>query len=431
MFVFYFLYFLFAPTFAYAYLDPGTGSLLLYSLVGIATTLAFALKGVFYNLKEKLFNKDVKQTENYKFGIVFHSEGGKYFHVFQPIIEELCKRGVSSTYITPDEKDPAFEFKNDLFKVLNPGNEMMTISYMNNLQADVVISTTPHFDIYMWKRSKNVKKYVHFYHAPTGSDFYEKYALSFYDIIFSVGSFTEKGQRALDIKRKLPQKQYFNIGCTYYDYMLKEYESTDYKSDGKTILYAPTWGYERSSFFSSGQTIMKKLLAAGYNVIFRPHPQFFVSHVNEYNAFLEEIKKCPNYENFSVDTNKTPIVSMKKSDLLLTDFSGVLFDYAYLSEKQVLLLNVQNACNGYEAEEMIPLNADFDIPASKSLAHQLNEEESENIEKAVSYWLSNKEDNKEKIRLFRHENIYNFGKAGAAAADAIIQIQKSLTTEEK
>ena len=112
-------------------------------------------------------------------------------------------------------------------------------------------------------------------------------------------------------------------------------------------------------------------------------------------------------------------------------FSGVLFDYAYLSEKQVLLLNVKNASGGYEAEEMITMACDFDIPASKALAHQLNEEETENIEDTVKYWLANKADNKEKIRKFRDENIYNFGKAGAAAAEAIIQIQKNLTSEVK
>lgn len=413
----------------FLYLDPGTGSLLLYSLVGIATTLAFALKGVFYNLKEKLFNKGVKVTSQNKYGIVFHSEGGKYFHVFQPIVEELCKRGVPSVYITPDEKDPAFDLKNELFNVINPGNEMVTISYMNNLQADVVISTTPHFDIYMWKRSKNVKRYVHFFHAPTGSDFYEKYALSFYDIIFSVGSFTQKGQSALDEKRKLPQKQYYNVGCTYYDYMLKEYKDCTAVSDGKTILYAPTWGYERSSFFSSGVTIMKELLASGFNVIFRPHPQFFVSHIKEYNAFLEESKKWENNQNLSIDTNKTPIESMKKSDLLITDFSGVLFDYAYISEKQVLLLNVKNASGGYEAEELIPLKVDYDIPASLDLAHQLTSEESDNISQTVQKYLAAKQDNSEKIRKFRDENCYNFGSAGAAAAEAIIEIQKSILAE--
>ena len=113
---------------------------------------------------------------------------------------------------------------------------------------------------------------------------------------------------------------------------------------------------------------------------------------------------------------------MKKSDLLLTDFSGVLFDYAYLSEKQVLLLNVKNACNGYEAEEMLPLNVDFDIKASKELAHQLTEEEMNNIAQTVKNYLASKNDNKEKIRKFKDQNIYNFGNAGKAAADALIKI---------
>ena len=427
MHVFYLLYFFFAPTFAYAYLDPGTGSLLLYSLIGIGTTLLFALKGVFYNLKGLFSKKNAKTLDDKKYGIVFHSEGGKYFHIFQPVIEELCKRGVSSVYITPDEKDPAFNIQNDLFKVINPGNEMVTISYMNNLKADIVVSTTPHFDIYMWKRSKGVKHYTHIFHSPTGVDFYEKYALSFYDSIMSVGPFSEKGQTALDEKRKLNQKKYYNVGLTYYDYMLKEYNSgTVEPTDGKTILYAPAWGYERSSFFSGGVEIMKKLLEADYNVIFRPHPQFFVSHIKEYNAFIEESKKWKNSQNLSIDTNKTPIASMKKSDIMLTDFSGVLFDFSYITERQVLLLNVKNASNGYEAEEMIPLGVDFDIPASKTLAHQLSEEETQNIVETVNHYLTNKDDNRDKIRKFRDENMLNFGNAGSACAEAIISIQSSL-----
>ena len=418
-----------APFFAYAYIDPGTGSLLLYSLIGIATTLIFALKGLFYAIRDKLFTKGLKISEENKFGIVFHSEGSKYFHVFLPVIEELCKRKVPSVLITPDANDSAFEFKNDYFRVINPGNEMVTISFMNNIHADLVISTTPHLDIYMWKKSKNVKKYIHLFHSPTGSDFYEKYALSFYDIIFSVGNFNEKGQKELDNKRNLPQKQYYNIGCTYYDYMLKEYKEYSTNSDGKTILYAPTWGYERSSFFSCGQEIMKKLLEAGYKVIFRPHPQFFVSHIKEYSKFLEEIKKAPNFNNFSIDTNKTAIISMKKSDLLLTDFSGVLFDYAYLSEKPILLLNVSNAYYGYEAEEMIPLSCEFDIPASKTLAHQLTNDEVQEISQTVKKYLTEKSNNTNKIQSFRNENIYNFGSAGEAAALAIIKIHENLLEE--
>ena len=35
------------------YLDPGTGSLLLYAIVGITTTVLFALRGFWYSLRGK------------------------------------------------------------------------------------------------------------------------------------------------------------------------------------------------------------------------------------------------------------------------------------------------------------------------------------------------------------------------------------------
>ena len=120
---------------------------------------------------------------------------------------------------------------------------------------------------------------------------------------------------------------------------------------------------------------------------------------------------------------------MRKADLMITDFSGVLFDFAYITERQVLLLNVENASGGYEAEEMIPLKIDFDINASKTLAHQLSKEETQNIVETVGKYLASKQDNQEKIRKFREENIFNFGNAGSAAADAIISIQKSIIGE--
>ena len=426
MFLFYIFYFILMPSFCFAYLDPGTGSLLIYALVGIATTLVFALKNVFYNIRNLFSKNKIKSSEEY--GIVFYSEGKKYFHIFKSIINELINEKIKFTYITSDVDDPIFQYKSEYVNPMSFSSEMKTISFLNCIKADVIISTTPHLDIYMWKKSKNVKKYIHIFHAPTGIDFYEKYALSFYDIIFSVGTFTEIGQKSLDEKRHLPQTQYYNIGCTYYDYMLKEYnekksELSYIKSkDKKTILYAPTWGKNRSSFFSSGIDIMSHLLEKGFDVIFRPHPQFYISHVKELNDFIE---KFSHFENLTIDNEQTPVLSMIKSDLLITDFSGVLFDYAYLSEKPVLLLNVSTALDGYEAEELQPLNSSFDINASLELAHQLSEDEIKRIDSFVIDILNNP-NTKEKIKEFKEKNIFNFGNAGKKAAEQIINIYNNL-----
>ena len=136
-------------------------------------------------------------------------------------------------------------------------------------------------------------------------------------------------------------------------------------------------------------------------------------------------EKFSHFENLTIDNEQTPVLSMIKSDLLITDFSGVLFDYAYLSEKPVLLLNVSTALDGYEAEELQPLNSSFDINASLELAHQLSEDEIKRIDSFVIDILNNAK-TKEKIKDFKEKNIFNFGNAGKKAAETIIQIYNNL-----
>lgn len=419
---FYLLFFLFFPSFLFAYLDPGTGSLLLYALVGIGTSLWFLLRGVFYQLSSLLFARNNIRTKN-KYGIVFYSEGAKYWQVFYPVIEQLLSQKIACTYITCEKDDPAFQLQNADFTALCPGTEMFTIAFMNKIEADIVVSTTPHLDVYMWKRSKKVKKYIHIFHAPTGVDFYEKYALSFYDIIFSVGEFIENAQKYLDKVRGLPDKTYYNVGCTYYDYMHEKLQTLKRTTKDKTILYAPTWGLKRSSFFTNGIPIMQRLLDAGFRVIFRPHPQFFVSHKKELENFKNQFS---HYKTLTIDIAASPLQAMIDSDILISDFSGIVFDFAYLFERPVFLTLPPSSVKGYEAEEL-PADIQWDIPATQQIAHELSENEINHIDDYISDVLKQEQNYKNRIAEFK-KNIFNFCTAGPSAARAISDIHTSLRT---
>lgn len=417
---FYFLFFLFFPSFLFAYLDPGTGSLLLYALVGIGTSLWFLLRGVFYQLSSLLFARNNIRTKN-KYGIVFYSEGAKYWQVFYPVISQLLSQKIACTYITCEKDDPAFQLQNTDFTALCPGTEMFTIAFMNKIEADIVVSTTPHLDVYMWKRSKKVKKYIHIFHAPTGVDFYEKYALSFYDVIFSVGEFIENAQKYLDKARGLPDKTYYNVGCTYYDYMHEKLQTLKRTTKTKTILYAPSWGLKRSSFFTNGISIMQRLLDAGFRVIFRPHPQFFISHKKELENFKNQFA---HYQSLTIDTAPSPLQAMLDSDILISDFSGIVFDFAYLFERPVFLTLPPSSVKGYEAEEL-PADIQWDIPATQQVAHELSENEINHIENYISDVLEQEQNYKNRIAEFK-KNIFNFYMAGHSAARAISDIHTSL-----
>ncbi|MCL1889032.1 MAG: hypothetical protein FWF99_00815, partial [Desulfovibrionaceae bacterium] len=94
------------PSQALAYLDPGTGSMLVSALVGLAATLFFLLKSSWYkllSLSYRLLGQSPPQSPG---GLVFYSEGRQYWTTFQPVLEELEARGEAVLYLSSDEQDP-------------------------------------------------------------------------------------------------------------------------------------------------------------------------------------------------------------------------------------------------------------------------------------------------------------------------------------
>lgn len=402
------------------YLDPGSGSLLLYALIGIMATLFFSLKGVWYRFKSVFsLGKGEQLIPLHLPPLVIHSEGSKYWQVFQPLIKELDRMNIPCAYVTPQREDfdLASQYKS-IVPVL-PGNEMATIAYMNRIKTDYVVTTTPHLDVYMLKRSPRVKKYIYLFHAPTSIDVYEKYAFNRYDIMLCPGDFVEKYIRELEEKRNLPEKECISVGCTYYDYMLEEMnelEATE-KGEAQTILYAPTWG-TRSSILKYGVGIIEILAEKGNDVIFRPHPQYYVSHPELIEDVEKQIKKFPN---ITIDNNRTGMLSMAKSDLMITDLSGIIFDFAYLYEKPVILIDVDLDLKAFEGGD---LSESWNTINSEELSRVVTGVDLENISTIIEDTIENSNKIKEKNRNHRNRNLSHFGKAGVAASNAIIEIME-------
>jgi hypothetical protein len=416
---FYFgLFILFAPP-AYAYLDPGTGSLLLYAIVGIAATVLFAIRNLWYTVKGKVFLAGAASTSAGIPDIVFHSEGGNYWQVFAPVIEALSREGVACAYVTPDPADPGLACNFPHVTAMRPGGNLATIAWMNAARAGMVVSTTPHLDVYMLKRSKRVRKYIHLFHAPTSVAFYEKYAFDWYDGLLTVGPFQDAGIRELERKRGTPVKELLPTGCTYFDFMQGEISRIPAGGDSApVVLYAPAWG-TRSSVLTHGTGVIDTLVSAGIKVLFRPHPQFYVSHVD----LIRDIeKRLAETDLVEIDRGRTPLRSMARADVLITDLSGILFDYACLFARPILLANSDAAPGGQEGEDMSGII--WDVSASRELCYGLVEGLGALPElvgrartSAGEYW--------QKARGFRDRSFYNFGEAGPAAARNILAAFRS------
>lgn len=401
------------------YLDPGTGSLLLYAIVGITTTVLFALRGFWYSMRSKLFlgkKGAVKEMP----GLVFQSEGGKYWQVFQPVLKVLDKYDIKYGFVTPDKNDPVFTSGLKNVVAVCPGKELMTLSYMNRIKARIVVSTTPQLDVYMLKRSKHVGKYVHLFHAPADIGMYEMYAFDNYDVILCAGAYQKEALRSIEKNRHEKAKELLDTGCTYYDYMLEELKKLPQKQDeGLTVLYAPAWG-ERSSVVKYGTAVIDRLAEAGIRVIFRPHPQMYVSDKETIAAVEEKIKGNSLIE---LDRNRTAAASMARSHAMVTDISGVIFDYVLLFEKPIFLVNAEYNLGGYDVID-IDGGKVWDVDKSKEITRIIKPEEIQNLVSIVKSEMGNSDVYRDKIRKIKDEEIYNFGHAGETAAAQLVEMIK-------
>ena len=401
------------------YLDPGTGSLLLYAIVGITTTVLFALRGFWYSLRSKVFmgkKGAVKEMPD----LVFQSEGGKYWQVFQPVLKALDKYDVKYGFVTSDRNDPVFTSGLKNVVAVCPGKELMTLSYMNRIKARVVVSTTPQLDVYMLKRSKHVGRYVHLFHAPADIGMYEMYAFDNYDTLLCTGPYQKDAIRSIEKNRHEKAKELLDTGCTYYDYMLEELKKLPQKRDeGLTVLYAPAWG-ERSSVVKYGTAVIDRLVEAGIRVIFRPHPQMYVSDKETIAAVEAKIKGNSLIE---LDKNRTAAASMARSHAMVTDISGVIFDYAFLFEKPIFLVNAEYNLGGYDVID-IDGGRVWDLDKSKEITRIIKPEEIQNLAGIVKSEIGNADIYRDKIRRIKNEEIYNFGHAGEAAAKQLVEMLK-------
>ncbi|MBR3515542.1 MAG: CDP-glycerol glycerophosphotransferase family protein [Lachnospiraceae bacterium] len=316
------------------YIDPGTGSMLFAALIGIFSTLLFFFQKLWIKFKFVLSGGRIKdKTSDEKLPYVIFSEGKSYWNVFKPVCEEFEKRGIDCEYYTADEKDPALEqgYKHVHTTFIGDGNK--AFARLNLLNARVLLATTPGLEVYQWKRSKNVGKYVHIFHSLDEGTAYRMFGLDFYDSVLLVGDFQERYIRKLEELRGIPQKDLQVVGCTYMDGLLarrdKEGEAKQEKKQ-RTVLLAPSWG-EISVLNRYKEKLIDALLATDYKVVVRPHPQSFKVEMDILQPLMD---KYGDKVEWNRDADNFDILN--RSDILISEFSSVVFDFAFVFDKPVL-----------------------------------------------------------------------------------------------
>lgn len=394
------------------YLDPGTGSLLFSIIMGFVTASFFVAKGLFYKLRTRLGGSSTAQSA--QTGLVIYSEGKQYATTFRPILAELACRGIPCLYLSSDKSDPLLTPLATSIQTRCIGNGYAAWGYLNSLQADVCLMTTPGLDVLQIKRSRNVRHYSHIIHSPTDKAFNRPYSFDYFDSVFICGQHQRQTLQYLEQLRHSQCKTFYLTGCVYYDELYPNWKMQPARTKAQPlrVLVAPTWG-KNGLLTRYGAPLLEKLMQAGLQVVIRPHPQSMVSE----SALLQQLRsQLESYPNLEWDERPDPLVAMADSDVLLSDISGIVFDYAFLTEKPVVTLDFVADKRGFEANDL-PYEP-WELRVLDIVGRRVRVEELPRLPAILAEEVGNPQ-RIAAIRQLRQESVVNFAQAAASVVDQL------------
>ncbi len=398
------------------YIDPGTGSMLFSILIGAAATLFFVAKAAWIKLKILLSGKKDGSgivDASYKTYVIYN-EGNQYWNVFKPVADEFEKRKIPLMYYTSSKTDPIFEQKYEFVTSEYIGEGNTAFAKLNMLSAGFVLMTTPGLQVYQLKRSKSVKHYSHVLHMPNDATTYRLFGLDYFDSVLLTGDYQKDDIRTLEKNRGINSKDLVTVGCSYLDVLSEKINSIPAEENHVfTVLVSPSWG-EVGVLKRFGERLLDPLAATGWKIIVRPHPQSKKSEADMLKRLEERYKDNANVE---WDYNRDNIYSMKKADIMISDFSGIVFDYTFLCNKPVMYVNTDMDLRPYDAYDLNKQLWQFSV--LEKMGIKLEEKDFANIKEVIQN-ASDSPELAEQRKIAKETAWMNIGKAGEKIADYMI-----------
>jgi len=350
--------------------------------------------------------------------LVFYALTSGQYKYYKTIIEYLLEHSdITIHYLTNDSNDAVFQHQNPQLIPYYAGQHK-TISLMLKLDADILVTTVPDLQSFHMKRSiVREIEYIHTFHAFTSVHLiYREKAYDYFDTIFCTGSHQVIELRRREELAKLPKKKLLKIGYGVFD-QLAESHVPGAENEKPRILIAPSWQAE-NIMESCIEPILDNLLDKGYEIVVRPHPQYvrlfpermkeLVDNYSEYVGRGEVIFELDFSSNFSIFS----------SDILITDWSAISYEFAYCTLKPCVFINTPMKIMNpnYKKYGLEPL----DISLRDRVGISVDMDDLGTLPEAITGLLADKDGYRDQIKITLLHYLYNPGRSGEAGGKYII-----------
>jgi YidC/Oxa1 family membrane protein insertase len=359
-------------------------------------------------------------------GLVFYAlTGGQYKYYKNTIDYILENSDIIIHYLTNDPDDKVFEIVNKNLKAYY-ASERKTISLLLRLDCDIFVTTVQDLQTYHLKRSIARKdiEYIHIPHGPASLHLTAREAAyDHFDTFFCVGPHQANELRQREEMAGLPKKTLVKAGYGLYDQLVQLYAQMPPKTDIRPqILIAPSWQPDNILDICI-VPMLSSLLNNGWRIIVRPHPQniqVFPEIISDLALqYADEIKSG----ELKIDTDFLSNESIFTSDIIITDWSGIAFEFGFTTLKPAIFINTP-------MKVLNPNYKDYDLPVLDLVLRDimgisLDVDDVAGINQIVDKLLADKDIYQNQIEAAAKEYIYHHGRSGEAGGKYIIsQISK-------
>jgi YidC/Oxa1 family membrane protein insertase len=246
-------------------------------------------------------------------------------------------------YVSSEQNDPGLLLNDPLVTPIYIGRRAARTIFFLVVDAAVMVMTMPDLNTFHIKRSKHPVHYVYVFHSMVSTHMiYRQQAFDHYDTILCVGPHHLSEIRETEALHGLAAKTLVEHGHGRLDSILQRAARTRRQPDRPArMLLAPSWG-AGGILETCGHVLIDALLAGGFHVTVRPHPQLRKNNPKLVASYRKRFAGRPEllYEDDVVSED-----SFHDSDLMISDWSGAALEYAFGVERPVLFIDVPRKVN--------------------------------------------------------------------------------------
>ena len=285
--------------------------------------------------------KRFEKLSDFERSIVFYAENKASMDYFGSLISELTeKMNLQICYVTSVKDDPILDTKNQRILPFYIGDGTVRTKFFLTLKAKILVMDMPDLDQFHIKRSKIYPvHYVYLFHSMFSIHSYlRKGAIDNYDTIFCVGPHHVNEVRETEKIFELKPKNLVKYGFGRLDTLLQKKENFQgTNSDVRDlIIIAPSYG-DNNLLEKCGIKLIEILLKSNFRVMLRPHLRTLRDSTKLIDSINEKFKKNPN---FILEKGDIPFGSYHNSKCMISDWSGISLEYAFIFERPVIFIDV-------------------------------------------------------------------------------------------